>query len=72
MAVFLPGKFHGQRNLADYSPCVSEQGTAEHTHIPMYIPNNSIQGGIYSIPLPACATFPCFGNSQAVSHCALD
>ena len=41
---FLPGKFHGQRNLADYSPRVTELGTTEHTHTPISIPNNTVQG----------------------------
>ena len=31
--VFLPEKFHGQRNLAGYSPrCCKELNTTEHTH----------------------------------------
>ena len=31
--VFLPGKFHGQRNLADYSPwCPKESDTTELLH----------------------------------------
>ena len=31
--VFLPGKFHGRRNLTGYSPCVhKESDTPEHTH----------------------------------------
>ena len=30
--VFLPGKFHGHRNLTGYSPCVhKESDTPEHT-----------------------------------------
>ena len=32
--VFLPGKSHGQRSLAGYSPeCLKESDTAEHTRI---------------------------------------
>ena len=32
--VFLPGKFHGQRSLAGYSPWGHKaSGTTEHTHI---------------------------------------
>ena len=32
MAIFLPGKFHGQRSLAGYSPCsCKESDTTEHT-----------------------------------------
>ena len=31
--VFLPGEFHGQRNLAGYSPWVAESDTTEHTYI---------------------------------------
>ena len=32
--VFVPGKFHGQRSLAGYSPWgYKELDTAEHTHI---------------------------------------
>ena len=31
-SVFLPGKFHGQRSLAGYSPCgCKESDTTEHT-----------------------------------------
>ena len=29
----LPGEFHGQRNLAGYSPWVAESDTTEHTYI---------------------------------------
>ena len=29
--VFLPGKYHGQRSLADYSPQITESDTAEVT-----------------------------------------
>ena len=40
--VFLPGKFHGQRRLAGYSPCIHSQTqlsthvhTRTHTHTPL-------------------------------------
>ena len=34
LPVFLPGKFHGQRSLAGYSPwCHKELDTTEHTHV---------------------------------------
>ena len=29
----MPGEFHGQRNLAGYSPWVAESDTTEHTYI---------------------------------------
>ena len=43
--VFLPGKLHGQRNLAGYSPqgC-KESDTTEHKH-------NSILHGLFNLPI---------------------
>ena len=35
--VFLPGKFHGQRSLAGYSPWGHRAYTTEHTRIYTYI-----------------------------------
>ena len=40
--VFLPGKFHGQRSLAGYSPWgCKESDISEHTRMPMQPVENS-------------------------------
>ena len=34
-SVFLPGKFHGQRSLVDYSPCGRKESDMTETHTPI-------------------------------------
>ena len=42
--VFLPGKSHGQRSLAGYSPWgLEESDTTEHAHMNLHIDEYAIQ-----------------------------
>ena len=45
----LPGKFHGQRSLADYSPWVHEElNTTEHTHPCLFMQDKILKD--YELP----------------------
>ena len=44
--IFLPGKFHGWRNLVGYSPCPEELDMTEQFHFPMGRCSIIVEGGL--------------------------